>query len=168
MALLAGTILLITSLIGIALTLITLPGTWFILGVALLIHWLWLPYFNLWVLGVCAGLALLGEIVDFASSAVGASKSGGGKSGAIGSILGGLIGAIAGSFVVPVIGTIAGGVIGAGLGALALERGIGQQTWTQSAKVGGGAAVGKAVALFVKTSLAAAIGISLTIDAMIR
>lgn len=170
MAFVAAGILFLTSIIGIALTLITLPGTWFILGVAVLIHWLWLPYFNPWVLWTCAGLAVLGEVADIATSAVGSSRVGGGRSGAIGSIVGGIVGAVAGSIFIPipVVGTILGGVLGAGLGALALERGISQKSWKQSAQIGGGAAAGKAVALIVKVALAAIMGVSLTIDAMIR
>lgn len=168
MTLLPGIILFIASLLGIALTLITLPGTWFIVGSAVLVQWLWMPVFNVWVLAACALMALLAEVADFALSAAGASKSGGGRSGAIGSIFGGLIGAIAGSFVVPILGTIAGGVIGAGFGAFALERGVAQRSWEQAAKIGRGAAVGRAAALFLKVAIAAAIGICLTADALIR
>lgn len=168
MTLLAGIILFVISLIGIGLTLITLPGTWFIVGSALLINWLWMPVFNTWMLAACAGMALLAEIADFALSAAGASKSGGGRSGAIGSIFGGLIGAIVGSFVVPILGTIAGGVIGAGVGAFALERGVAQRSWEQAMKIGRGAAIGRAAAMFLKVAIAAAIGICLTADALIR
>lgn len=168
MSLLAGILLFVVSLLGIGLTLITLPGTWFIVGSAMLINWLWIPVFNVWMLAACAGMALVAEIADFALSAAGASKSGGGKSGAIGSIIGGLVGAIAGSFVVPILGTIAGGVIGAGIGALALERGIAQRSWEQAVKIGRGAALGRAAALFLKVAIAAAIGICLTVDALIR
>jgi uncharacterized protein YqgC (DUF456 family) len=168
MSLLIAAILFLCSLIGIGLTIITLPGTWFILGVAVVIQWMWVPVFNKWVLIACAVLALVGEITDFALSAVGAAKSGGGKSGAWGSILGGLIGAVAGSFVLPILGTIAGAVIGAGLGAVALERGIAQRSWNQAIQIGKGAAVGRAAAMFVKAAIAAAIGISLTIDALSR
>lgn len=170
MTILAVAILLIVTLLAIALTLITLPGTWFLLGIALLMNWLYgdPQLINTWNLIACGVVALLGEIAELALSAAGSSRRGGGKSGAIGSILGGLIGAIAGTMIVPILGTIVGGVLGAGLGALVLERGIAQRSWEQAARIGQGAAVGRAVSLLVKTALTAVIGISLTIDALIR
>jgi uncharacterized protein YqgC (DUF456 family) len=119
---------------GVILTLFTLPGVWLTLIAALVCQWLWgMPWmFSWWTLGVLAGLAFLGEILETVSSAVGASRSGGGRSGAIGSIVGAIVGAIVGSMIVPLIGTIVGAVAGAGIGAVALERGISGRTWEQS------------------------------------
>lgn len=170
MTLLAGTVFLVIALLGFGLTIATLPGTWFILAAGLLANWLFgdPPLLNLWNIVVCAGLALLAEIAEFALSAAGAAKSGGGKSGAIGSIIGGVVGAIVGTMVVPILGTIVGGVIGAGLGALVLERGIAQRSWSQAARIGRGAAVGRALSVVMKAVVAAAIGVSLMIDALIR
>lgn len=170
MTLLAGLILLVVAAIGFVLTIATLPGTWFILGAAVLVHWLWgePPVFNMWNLGACFAAALLAEVAEFGLSAVGAAKYGGGRSGAIGSIIGGLIGAIVGTLVVPILGTIVGGVIGAGVGAVALEKGVSQRTWGQAAKIGQGAAVGRAVSVVMKAAVAAIIGVSLMIDAWIR
>ncbi|MBX3378257.1 MAG: DUF456 family protein [Phycisphaeraceae bacterium] len=170
MTLLAGLILLIVAVIGFVLTIATLPGTWFILGMAVLVHWLWgePPVLNMWNLGACFAAALLAEVAELALSAVGAAKYGGGKSGAIGSIIGGVVGAIAGTLVVPILGTIVGGVIGAGVGAVVLEKGVAQRSWGQAARIGQGAAVGRAVSVVMKAAVAAAIGVSLTIDALIR
>lgn len=170
MTLLAGVILLLIAIVGFVLTIATLPGTWFILGAGLLTHWLCgePPLLNMWNLIICASLALLAEIAEFALSAAGAAKSGGGKSGAIGSIIGGLVGAIVGTMIVPILGTIVGGVIGAGLGALVFERGIAQRSWKDSARIGQGAAVGRAVSIVMKAAVAAGIGVSLTIDSLIR
>ncbi len=170
MTLLAGVILFLIALIGLGLTIATLPGTWFILGAALLTHWLYghPPLLSTWNLVACASLALLAEVAEFALSAAGAAKQGGGKSGAIGSIIGGLVGAIIGTIIVPILGTIVGGVAGAGLGALVLERGIGQKSWGEATKIGQGAAVGRALSVLMKAAVAAAIGVSLTIDAFIR
>ena len=69
---------------------------------------LWQPgMFSWWTIGVCTGLALLGEIIEFAAGAVGASRAGGSKTGAAGAIVGTLIGAVIGTFIPPpVIGTI--------------------------------------------------------------
>jgi uncharacterized protein YqgC (DUF456 family) len=152
--------LAVLALAGVVLTLLTLPGVWLTLGAALALQWAWGEprMFDWWTLAVLAGLALAGEIIETVSSAVGAARSGGGKSGALGSIVGALAGAILGSFMLPVIGTIVGAVLGAGLGAVAAERGIRGRTWEESVKVGKGAAGARAVALIVKTGIAAVVG----------
>jgi uncharacterized protein YqgC (DUF456 family) len=169
MTLLTGFIFLLIAIVGFILTIATLPGTWFILGAALLTNWLYgePPLLNMWNLIACALLALVAEVAEFALSAAGAAKSGGGRSGAIGSIIGGLIGAIIGTMILPILGTIIGGVIGAGAGALALERGIAQKSWKNAARIGQGAAIGRAISIVMKAAVAAGIGISLMIDALI-
>ena len=153
---------------GVVLTLLTLPGVWLTLLAALGCQWAWAAWggerwmFDWWTLGVLAGLALAGEILETVSSAIGAKRSGGGKSGALGSIIGALAGAILGTFLLPVplVGTLIGAVIGAGLGAIAAERGIRGRTWAESVKVGRGAAGARAVALVVKTGIAAVVGVA--------
>jgi uncharacterized protein YqgC (DUF456 family) len=165
--LLAGSILALATLLGTLLTLITLPGLWFILLVALVCQW-WRPeLFSWWTLGVGLGLGVLGEVLELAASGAGAKRAGGGRAGAWSAIFGALAGAIAGTFVLPIIGSIVGGVLGAGLGAAAGERGIAGKSWTHSMKVGQGAAVGRFVALVVKTLLTLATGIGLTVAAFV-
>jgi uncharacterized protein YqgC (DUF456 family) len=168
LAILAGLAVALAAVAGVALTVLTLPGIWLTLVVALLCWW-WMgaEFYSPWTIGVALALGVLAEAIEFAASAAGAAKAGGGRSGAIGSIAGALVGAIAGSLVLPVIGTIAGGVIGAGLGAVAGERGIARRTWREAAKVGQGAMVGRFISLIVKTVLAVAIGVILTVGAFV-
>lgn len=167
-AVFAAVIVALGALAGVALTLLTLPGAWLTLIVALLCWWWMGPeFFSPWTVGVAFGLAVLAEIIEFAASAAGAARAGGGRSGAVGSIIGALVGAIAGSLVLPVIGTIAGGVLGAGVGALAGERGVGGKSWREATRVGQGAMVARFVALCVKVALAAVIGILLTVAAFV-
>jgi uncharacterized protein YqgC (DUF456 family) len=149
---------------------LTLPGVWLTLIVAIACQFLFGEprLFDWWTLGICAGIAVLAEVYEFVSSAAGAAKSGGGRSGAIGSILGALGGAILGSFVVPIIGTIVGAVLGAGLGALVAERGIAGRSWSQSYRIGQGAAVGRFAAMIVKTAVAAAVGLALFIAVFVK
>jgi uncharacterized protein len=162
----ATAVVALFAIIGIGLTLVTLPGTWLMIVAALLCQW-WRPdMFSWWTLGVAIGLALLAEIIEFAASALGAAKAGGSKRGAIGATVGSLAGALLGSpFLFP-IGTIAGGVMGAGAGALLAERGLKQKTWTESSKVAGGAAVGRLIATVTKTSLAAVIAVLLVVGSL--
>ena len=62
----------IVALAGIVLTLLTLPGTWLMLLVALLCQ-LWRPeQFSWWTLGLALLLAVIAEIIEFFASAVGA------------------------------------------------------------------------------------------------
>ncbi len=162
-------IVALASLVGVVLTLLTLPGTWFIILVALLCQWWREGLYEWWTIALCALLAFAGEVVEFAWSARGAKRTGGTRPGMVGSIVGGLIGAVVGTFVIPIplLGTIIGAAVGAGLGAVAGERGMSQRTWRESAAVGRGAAVGRLTAVAIKTGIAGMIGLVLTTGAML-
>lgn len=168
---LAAFIVLLASLAGAFITLMTFPGTWLILLVALVCQWAFGDprIFSWWTLGAMTGLALAAEVYEFLASAAGSTRSGGGKSGAIGSIIGAIVGAILGSFLVPIpiVGTFVGAVLGAGIGALVLERGIGKKSWTDSYTIGKGAAVGRFTATIIKGIIAAVIGVVLTVAALV-
>lgn len=155
---LAAAIVTLAALIGIGLSIVTLPGAWLALAVATACQF-WQPgLFSWWTLGACLALAIIGEIAEIAAGALGAAKAGGSKTGAVGAVLGTLVGAVVGTFVPPpIIGTILGAAIGAGLGALLAERVLKKNDLHASAKVAAGAAVGRLVAVVVKTSLCAAI-----------
>lgn len=168
---LAATIVLLVSLVGIALTLLTLPGAWLIILTAALSNW-WQPggaaIFSWWTIGICAAVALLGEIIEFAAGAVGATKAGGSKTGAAGAIIGTIVGAVVGTFVPPPpLGTIIGGAVGAGLGAMLAERYIKKKDAGASARIAAGAAVGRLISTFVKVAICAGVGIALTVAAFV-
>ncbi len=165
----AAAIVIIAAILGVGLTLITLPGTWAMILVALVCK-AWQPQLiEWWVLGVCVGLALLGEIVEFFASAAGSRRAGGSRSGAFGSVLGALAGALAGTVFLaflPIIGTIIGAVAGAGLGAALAERGVAQRTWAESYKSGQGAAIGRAASIVIKGAVAGVMAVMLCVDAV--
>jgi uncharacterized protein len=171
MTIAAFLIMLLASLSGVVLTLLTLPGVWIILIVAIFVQFLWgePQVYSWWTLAAALGLALLGEIIEFFASAVGSTRAGGGKSGAFGSIVGSLVGAIVGSIFIPVplIGTVAGAVLGAGLGAILAERHIARRSWSHSYQIGQGAAVGRLISTVVKGVLAAAVGVILTVAVLL-
>lgn len=111
---------------GWVLTLFSLPGTWLIVIAAALYSYL-VP--NQWrvdvgwpAVGALLGLAVLGEVIESLTAAVGARRAGAGKSSAFlalfGSILGGICGGVLG-FPIPVIGPLVAVVVGAALGAMA-------------------------------------------------
>lgn len=169
MSYLASSIVLLACVLAVPLTLLTLPGAWLALAAAAGCE-VWQPgLFSWWTIGICAGLALLGEGIEIAAGAVGASKAGGSKTGAVGAVVGTLVGAVLGTFVVPVpvIGTILGAAIGAGLGAMLAERVIKKKDAATSAKIAAGAAAGRLVAVVVKGTITLAIALTLGIAAFV-
>ena len=110
-------------------TLFTLPGNWAILAVAA--AWAYfLPReryglgYGWGTVGVLAGLAVVGEAVEFAAGAAGAKKGGGSKRGMLLSLAGAAAGSMLGAtaaipvpVVGPVIGALGGGAAGAFAGA---------------------------------------------------
>ena len=164
-----ASIILVVSLVGVVMTLITLPGAWLIVCAAIACE-LWQPgTFSWWTIGAAAGLGLAGEVLEIAASAAGAKRAGGTRRGAWGGVIGSLVGAIAGSAVLffP-IGTILGAVVGAGVGAALMERTHKHQSWETSAKVGTGAAVGRFAATVIKTAITGVIGVGLSVAAFVR
>jgi uncharacterized protein YqgC (DUF456 family) len=112
-------------------TLVGLPGNWLIAGCAALFAWLVSHDSGRGVswkaVAVLAGLAILGEVVEFAAGATGAAKQGASKrsvalamvGAVVGSILGILAGSpipVLGSFVMALLGGAAGAFFGAYLG----------------------------------------------------
>ncbi|HMN42807.1 MAG TPA: DUF456 domain-containing protein [Phycisphaerales bacterium] len=164
--------LTLINIIGVAVTAILLPGIWLMLLCAGLAQWwqralygTWM--FSWWTLGLCTALALLAEIIEFAASAIGASRFGGSRWGGAGAILGAVLGAIAGSLVVPILGTIVGAAAGAFLGALLSERHIAKRSWQDANRAGTGAAIGRLSATLVKVIIACLVAIALSVDALV-
>lgn len=175
-----ATLVTIVAFAGILLTLLTLPGTWVALAAAALAQWWSFEYlddpatpdtelmFSWWSLGGALFAAVLGEVIEFVASAVGAAKAGGGKRAAILSMVGGFVGAIVGTLVPPpIVGTILGAAVGAGLGGLAGEKLTKDRTWSDSSRVGLGAATGRLVATIAKAACAAVIFLILAVDAFV-
>ena len=159
----AAIIVIIAGLIGIFLAIITLPGAWIAIAVSLLVWW-WQPQlFEWWTFLIAILIAGLGELIEFAASALGAAKAGSTRKGAIGAAIGTLVGAIAGIPFWPPIGTIVGGVLGAALGAFIAERGAANRTWGQAGKASVGAAIGRIIATIAKGIIAGGVALVLAI-----
>jgi len=110
-------------LLGWVLTLFSMPGNWLMVAAAALYAWL-MPDGTRWdlswqLVGVLAGLALVGEAIESLASAAGVRKHGGSRRGAIFSILFSIVGAIVGTAAIPIpiVGTLLGACIGAMAGA---------------------------------------------------
>ena len=163
----AASVVALFGLLGTLLTLVTLPGTWIMLLVALVCKLL-VPESMGWAWLIASGvLAIAGEVVEFGASAAGAKAGGAGKPGAWGALLGGLAGGIIGTVVIPIpiLGTIIGGVVGAGVLAVLFERWKGGKNWKASSKAGAGAAAGKLASTFLKSAVAGLMALVLTVGA---
>lgn len=169
-----ASIALSSCLVALAMVVLTLPGIWFMFLVSGLCM-LWRPDIIGWhaVLTI-AVIGIVAEAVEFFASAVGSKRMGGSKRGALGSIVGTIMGAILGGVflsVIPVVGwvlgPIIGGILGAGAGALFVERGVVRMSWKDSARSGGGAAIGRTVSIFVKLGLAIGAGLFFVVAAFV-
>jgi uncharacterized protein YqgC (DUF456 family) len=163
----AATVLIVFAWLGVLLTLITLPGLWLALlaGVGVAI---WQPeLISWWTVGAAGAIAVIAEVLEFAAGAMGASKGGSSKKGAVGALIGSIAGAILGSPIFFPLGTIVGGVIGAGVGTMLIERGVHKKTWQDTTRAGKGAAVGRLAATVIKTALACVMAVILTLGVLI-
>jgi len=163
----AVSLLLLGSLAGIVLTVVTLPGTWLSVAIAAGVAW-WRPELLSWyTVGSVLALAAVGEIIEFGASAAGAAKGGASKRGAAGALVGSLVGALVGApFFFP-LGSIVGGVVGAWGGAVLAERGMANRTWRQATRAGTGAAAGRLLATVLKSAVAGIIALVLGFAAFI-
>ncbi|UCD75224.1 MAG: DUF456 domain-containing protein [Phycisphaerales bacterium] len=107
-----------------------LPGSWMMLGLAVLIELIdgwWLPEestttFAWWLIIVCGLLAGVGEVLEFIAGVLGAKKGGASKRGMWGALIGGILGVFLGVGIglpIPIIGSVIGSLIGAAIGTFA-------------------------------------------------
>ncbi len=134
MNLVAAIILTILNLGALGLTALTLPGNWIILTLTSLAA-VWRredDFIGLPILIIIAALALTGEILETASSALTVKKAGGSRKGSLGGIAGSIAGAIIGGILIPipVIGSLLGACGGALLGTAVVERTQGETVST--------------------------------------
>jgi uncharacterized protein YqgC (DUF456 family) len=156
------TALLFVSCVAI---LLSLPGGWIALALAVLYDALWGFDVIGWPrLAIFAALLGVGEAVEALLGSVYVAKKGATKWGVGGAFVGGIVGAAGGSAVVPVLGTLAGGFLGAFAGAVAGEYWRDRRL-EPSLRVGLHATVGKFLAALVKGVLAAAGAVIATVAA---
>ena len=169
MTIFAAIVVTLAAVLGVALTLVTLPGIWIMIFVALLCELLVADLFSWPLIVAVLLLGGLAELAEFLASAAGSKNAGGTNSGMVGSIVGGLGGMIGGQILIPIpiVGAVVGGVAGAGLGAMLAERGHAKRSWKDSYRSGQGAAVGRAVSIFVKGAFSVAVAVALVTGAWV-
>ena len=127
-----------------------LGGNFIILGLAL-VHALVTGFDPIgWrLLLVLAGIALLGEGIEFVVGTFWVAKKGATRWGVIGAFAGGLLGAALGNGIVPVVGAVLGSFVGAFAGAVGGEY-LARERLEPSLRVGGHAFLGRLLAILVK------------------
>lgn len=139
-------------LAALVLNLVGLFGNWVLLVVFSVAGLLTgFEHFGGWTLGILLGLAVLGEILEAISSAVGTARYGGGKGAMTASLAGCLLGALAGTAVLPLVGTLIGACLGAFAAAALYEYLMMDKSLDSALHVGFGAALGRVAGLFLKT-----------------
>ena len=164
----------------VVLVALQLPGGWIMLALAVVIEFsdgAYLPpernqTFAWWVIGAAVACLLLGELLEFVASALGAKKGGASRAGMIGSLVGGFVGALSlGGVmsVVPGVGTILGvffgALVGTFAGAVIGEIGVAQQTMRGSVKPAIGATIGRIMGTVSKVGLAMVVWLTLSVAA---
>jgi len=173
-----ATVFSLFGLVCVLTVAIGLPGTWLLLLTAVLIELvdpLWLPEgerstFSWWTLGAALLIAILGEVLEFAASAIGAKYGGASRRGMIGSLVGALVGGIAGTIfiLIPVVGSVVGAVLGAGLGAILGEMTLDGTRLGSTMRPAGGAAIGRLLGTLGKLPCAAAVWVVLMVAAFVK
>src|SRR5436189_5484478 len=148
----------VSSILGLVLVPLGLPGLWVM--VAGVVGYGWLTDFrSVGVATIVAvvGLAFLGEIIDAWLGFRFARTFGGSRRSAWGALVGGIVGAVMG-VPVPIVGSVIGAFVGSFAGAALFE-------YTRSARAGvavsagWGAVLGRAAAAAVKIALGLAIAV---------
>ncbi len=129
---------LLMTLLALILTTLRLPGGWLIVAEAVGYGW-WTEWARVgWLfVGVIVVLALIGELLELATSVLTARKVGASGRAAWGGFFGGFLGMIFLSFLVPipVVGTLCGAVMGCFIGAMIGEL-TAKRELAQGARVG--------------------------------
>jgi uncharacterized protein YqgC (DUF456 family) len=144
-----ASLFVLVGLAGPILTVIGLSGAWLVVALLFLGRLIDPPLFSWWIIGFGVALALLGELLEFLSSAAAVRVGRGSRRGMTGAVVGGLIGGIIGAGFGFIIGALLGSMIGAAAGTLLAERSTGQ-TWSLSARSGGAAAAGRLAGTIAK------------------
>lgn len=169
-----ATLLTLVNLVWLCLNLLTLPGNWLMVATTMLLAW-WQwdaakaagdQMFSIPTLVAIVALAALGEVVEFFAGVAGARKAGSTRWGSAGALLGGIVGAVAGTFVipVPVLGSLIGACAGACLGAWGMEL-LGGREMRPSIRAGIGGGVGRLGGTVLKSFLGVLIWIIVAVAA---
>lgn len=147
---LALVILILAMPAGLIAVVLGLPGTWLILVASVFYGWLtdFAIITSQLLLGLLA-LAVVAELLDFTAGLWGARRYGGTKKAMVGTMTGGILGAVALSPMLFGFGTIVGAFFGSFVGAFSMTY-LEQRKMDKSMRVGWGALLGRVFAMVFK------------------
>ena len=156
-------------------TIISVPGNWLMLLFSGLYLFLlpkeYQPSLTQSVVVIGAGLAVLGEIVEFVAGAAGAAKQGGSNRGMVYSILGAFAGSLIGAVVglpIPLIGSVIAAVVGGALGAfVGAYMGEKDRLHEERMAIGRGALIGRLLGTVGKLAVGMIMLVILTVDSFV-
>jgi uncharacterized protein YqgC (DUF456 family) len=161
-------ILVVLNTFCLALVLFGLPGNWLmVVSTSLFAWWTWDRHvFSGWTLIAVAGLALLGELIEFSAGMFGARKAGASWRASVAGILGAFVGAAVGTvaFPVPVVGTVVGACLGVALAVWLVEVSLGARP-EQSLQRAVGAGVGEFLGILSKFAIGIVIWLTIAVAA---
>jgi uncharacterized protein len=138
-------ILIAMLCVGWFINIVGLPGLWLMIAAYGVYAWMtgWNIYVGWASLLAMLLLAVAAEVAEFLAGAAGSKAAGGRRRGMIGAIIGGFVGAIffTGLVPIPIVGTIIGVCLGTFIGAAVIE--YGGKDLSHSMRVGVGAAKGR-------------------------
>lgn len=160
--------LIVLNAVWLLLVLFGLPGNWLVvLSTCLFAWWRWEDgVFSIYTLIVIAALAVLGELFEFLGGMRGAKRAGASRHGTIAALAGAIVGAIFGTFMIPLLffGTVLGACIGAGLGVWAIEVSRGRKM-EESIRCGVGAGLGELLGITAKVAIGIIIWLTVAVAA---
>ena len=145
------TLTIILCLIALVLSALAFSGTWLVL-VAGIITFFSMDAPNLGTLIVFLVLCIATELIEAAAGWLGVQKRGGSKLAGFAAVVGGLIGAVAGSAILPIIGTLLGMLAGSFILAFLVEWNRLKQH-EQAVHIAWGTVLSRLSVLFLKTAL---------------
>ncbi len=149
----------------VLLVVLSVPGTWMMLGLALVMELTGAftmagerdAVFGWTAIIISFALALVGEAIEFGAGALGAKTGGGTKRGMAGAIIGGFLGALLVTFLLPIplVGTLIGALVGTFAGAVIAEvSGQSPMTVAGSMRPAIGATLGRVLGTVGKVAIA--------------
>jgi uncharacterized protein YqgC (DUF456 family) len=124
-------VLVILNTAWLGLVVFGLPGNWLIvISTCLFAWWRWgNNVFSIYTLVAIVVLAVVGELSEFTAGMISARRSGASWHGSVAAIFGAIVGAIFGTFMIPILflGTLIGACVGAGLCVWGMEISRGEQ-----------------------------------------
>lgn len=147
-------LVLAAQVAGALMLFVGLPGTWITLA-AIAAYGALTGFHAVSVTLVLAllVLAVLGEVLEFGASAIGAQRFGASRGGVIGAVVGVFPGVVLGTMLLPIIGTVVGAFAGAFLGAFLWELSQ-HRPPNEAIRAGLGAMLGRTGAVIAKLLVA--------------